>query len=224
MFKFLSDLITKPIIKAAPITCGYIEYLWGYKIMRRLRVFPSNEDIDLYAYSKEAFSRFGVLRNQSHLKTPFGLMAAIPDVKLDSILCIGPRFTAELCVAESFGWIREGIKAIDLFTFSKRIDVGDMHDMPYENDSFSNVMAARLLAYSKKPVEAANEFMRVLSPGGYLYVSGDSTFRLHDYDKFFSKCSRIFGVEGVSLYNSKYPDLVNNSDKNCTIAIYKKII
>lgn len=223
MIKFLSNLISKPIVKIAPITCGYLEYVWGYKILRRLKVFPCNEDIDLYAYSKEAFARFGVLKNQRHLETPFGLMAAIPDVNLNSLLCIGPRFTAELCVAESFGFKREGIKAIDLFTFSDRIDVGDMHHMPYASNSFSNVMAARLLAYSKNPSEAAAEFTRVLKVGGYLYVSGDSTYNLKDYDAFFPNCIRVFGIENISHYKSKYADLVKNSDCKCTIAIYKKL-
>ncbi len=222
MINFLVENLRKPIVNYFPYYYAFFDYFYGYRVCRRLRIAPSNDNIELYEYSKKAFASFGEIKYQRHIEVPINLLSAIPDMDFSSLLCIGPRFTAELILAEAGGFERKGIKAIDLFSFSNRIEVGDMHHMPYKSDSFSNVLAARLLAYSKTPEKAAQEFIRVLKPGGYIYLSGDSTFKLVDYDSFFPGCRRIFGIDNVSLYSSRYPQLQDGSNANCTIVIYKK--
>ena len=222
MFNQIMEVLRKPIVNYFPYYYAFFDYFYGYRIRRRLRIAPTNDKIELYEYSKKAFASFGKIKHQRHVEVPINLLSAIPDMDFSSLLSIGPRFTAELILAEAGGFKRKGIKAIDLFSFSDRIDVGDMHHMPYESGSFSNVIAARLLAYSKTPEKAAQEFLRVLRPGGYIYLSGDSTFKLVDYDRFFPGCKRIFGIDNVSLYSSRYPELQNGSNTNCTIVIYKK--
>ena len=214
--------LTNFFVRKFPYISGYIHHLWNVRVLKKFRAYSLNDRIDLYNYSKDAFASFGGIRSQHHLEVPFSILSAIPDVDFKSLLCIGPRFTVELFVAASKGFELANIKALDLFTFSDLIEVGDMHEMPYESGSFANVMAGRLLAYSKTPEVAALEMLRVLKPGGYLYVSGDRTFGLESYDGLFKSATRVLGLEGVSLYSSKYPDLQAASDNNCVLAVYKK--
>jgi SAM-dependent methyltransferase len=213
--------VTNFLVRRFPYISGYVHYLWNVRVLKKFRAHTLNDKIDLYDYSKDAFKSFGPIRSQRHLEVPFSILSAISDVDFNSLLCIGPRFTVELFVAASKGFELANIKALDLFSFSDLIEVGDMHDMPYESGSFANVMAARLLAYSKTPEIAALEMLRVLKPGGYLYVSGDA-LGLESYDRFFKGAKRVVGLEGVSLYSSKYPDLQMASDNNCVVAVYKK--
>ena len=214
--------VTNFVVRKFPYVSGYLHYFWNVRVLRKFRAYSLNDRIDLYDYSKDAFASFGSIRSQHHLEVPFSILSAIPDVDFKSLLCIGPRFTVELFVAASKGFELANIKALDLFSFSDLIEVGDMHEMPYEPGSFANVMAGRLLAYSKTPELAAREMLRVLKPGGYLYVSGDSTFGLESYDGLFKGATRVAGLEGVSLYSSKYPDLQAASDNTCVLAVYKK--
>ena len=58
-----------------------------------------------------------------------------------------------------------------MMSYSDFIDVGDMHAMPYEDNSFDIVMLGWVLGYSSDPRTVASEAMRVCRPGGYIAVS-----------------------------------------------------
>lgn len=58
---------------------------------------------------------------------------------------------------------------------------------------------------------------------GYLYVSGDKTIGLADYDGLVSGARRVVGLEGTSLYSSKDRAPHAASDQNCVIAVDKTL-
>lgn len=47
---------------------------------------------------------------------------------------------------------------------------GDLHSLPYENDSFDTVYSARVFQHLNTPAQAARELVRVLKPGGRFLV------------------------------------------------------
>ena len=63
------------------------------------------------------------------------------------------------------------IYAIDLYSDSPQIQVGDMHYLPYEDGYFEIVFSGGVLGYSDDPDRALHEIVRVLKPGGYIALA-----------------------------------------------------
>jgi SAM-dependent methyltransferase len=125
------------------------------------------------------------------------------------VLDIGPRSEAEVFNVMSFGFRRENIRALDMFSFSPLIDVGDMHDMPYPDDFFDVVICGWVLSYSENKEKAAREIARVCKDGaivgvgisytpktneeivaerGYLIGSGDRLQSTEEIMRCFGDC------------------------------------
>ena len=90
------------------------------------------------------------------------------------VLCVGPRTEAEflMLLAEDFN--PDNIRGLDLISYSDYVDVGDMHHMPYDDDSFDIVFLGWVLTYSKDLQRVADECVRVAKPGGYIAVGVES--------------------------------------------------
>ena len=92
-------------------------------------------------------------------------------------------------------------------SYSDFIDVGDMHAMPYEDNSFDIVMLGWVLGYSSDPRTVASEAMRVCRPGGYIAVSctrpvteedGAGETYINDAD-LSGRIALVLGAEGSGL-------------------------
>ncbi len=95
------------------------------------------------------------------------------------LLAIGPRSESELYSIYSVGFDPENVTGLDLISYTPLISQGDMHDLPFENNSFDVVMAGWVLAYSTNNELAASEILRVAKSGAYLaigcvYIPADS--------------------------------------------------
>lgn len=83
-----------------------------------------------------------------------------------STLIIGPRNEHDLVLYASLGGAWSKVKGVDLISYSPKIDLGDMHCLPYESSLFDAVICGWTLSYSRHPQKAVDEMMRVLKPGG----------------------------------------------------------
>ncbi len=70
--------------------------------------------------------------------------------------------------------IQEGREYIDKSNYKNNIKlkVGDIYDLPFQNNSFDFVWSRFLFEYLKKTEEALNEMYRVCKKGGYV-INGD---------------------------------------------------
>lgn len=100
----------------------------------------------------------------------------LPELKT---LSIGPRSESELLLIAGYGFTWSNIRGLDLFSYCPRIDVGDMHNMPYEDNAFDVVFLGWVLTYSENPERALKEIVRVIKPGGYIAFGNgyDSTLK-----------------------------------------------
>ena len=85
-----------------------------------------------------------VATNKQHMKT----------------LSIGPRSEGELLLIAAHGFSWNNIRGVDLFSYSPRIDVADMHEMPYADSSFDVLVSGWTLAYSDDQPRALKEMVR----------------------------------------------------------------
>ncbi len=89
------------------------------------------------------------------------------------VLTIGPRTEGEIFCLKAYGFKSENIRGLDLISYSPYIDVGDMHKLPYEDNSYDIVIASCVLAYSLDQETAIKEILRVLKPNGLICMSHD---------------------------------------------------
>ncbi len=104
-----------------------------------------------------------------------GIEYIAADPKRMTVLTVGPRTEAEIYALTSIGFDPVNIRGLDLISYSDFVDVGDMHEMPYPDNSFDILIASFVLAYSNDAKTAVAEFLRVLKPGGIVVVGCEYT-------------------------------------------------
>lgn len=87
------------------------------------------------------------------------------------VLSIGPRTESEIFNLWAYGFPLRNITGLDLITYSKYVDIGDMHKMPYPDSQFDVLIAGWVLAYSHTPELAAKEIIRVAKDQGIVAVT-----------------------------------------------------
>lgn len=85
-------------------------------------------------------------------------------------LCVGPRTEMELLSLVAQGFQPENIRGLDLFSYTPWIETGNMHSMPYADDSFDVLIAGWVLTYSSDPEMACREFLRVVKNKGIIAI------------------------------------------------------
>ena len=131
------------------------------------------------------------------------------------VLSIGPRFESELYGLRGLGLNWGQIKAIDTYSYSPRIENGNMHDLSFPDGYFDLVIVGFVLAYSANPIQAMSEISRILKPGGRVIVTWElpknvkltsvQSFSLYRKDSLLSESSErlrdfdIYDLAGKSL-------------------------
>ena len=113
------------------------------------------------------------------------LLLTVPEINkkpgLSKILYIGARTECEILMMGYFGFNPRNISAIDLYSYSTLITLGDMHKIPYIKDSFDGCILTNCIAYSEEPQIAIEEAIRVLKPGGSLIFTVSSQHKNASY-------------------------------------------
>lgn len=150
----------------------------------------------------------------------FDLVKAIGRVaqRIDTLdaLSIGPRSEIEIFGMMAAGFHPDRIKAVDLFSYSPYVDVGDMHALPYADNSFDIVFLGWVLSYSKDQAAVARELVRVGRDRAILVLAGDYSDASRDRPTFqnetthMQNCDQIlslFGDQVGRVYFRHDPEL-----------------
>lgn len=103
-------------------------------------------------------------------------------IKCDSILSIGPRDENEIETISSF-FPKSKVSGLDLFSASPKIKVGDMHNMPFDNNSFDMTIAIHNMEHSYDPHKSLGEMFRVTKEGGLLSIEVPVNFDPTETDR-----------------------------------------
>jgi len=90
------------------------------------------------------------------------------------VLSVGPRSENELLTLMEYGFRSKNIISVDLISYSPKIKLGDIHNLPLDSDSYDIVICGWTLAYSENKRKAASELVRVVKSGGIIAVSATS--------------------------------------------------
>lgn len=83
---------------------------------------------------------------------------------------------------------------IDIDPERKPEVVGDAHELPFEDASFSLVLCTEVLEHLVDPPKAISEMRRVLKPGGKLILTTRFMYPLHDIPHDYFRYTR-YGLE-----------------------------
>ena len=153
---------------------GLLRY-WVYRyLLRNLRVLGRKDDSHL---GRQTFDHNFPAIRRSILKHDRVQAMIWPLLAIDEVvrnkpslktLSIGPRSEGELLLIAAHGFSWGNIRGVDLFSYCPRIDVADMHDLPYPDGTFDVVFSGWSLAYSDDRPRALREMVRILRHGGYV--------------------------------------------------------
>jgi SAM-dependent methyltransferase len=86
------------------------------------------------------------------------------------VLSIGPRNEGEILLLSKLGFKWKNIIAADLFSYSPKIIVMDMHDLQFPNNNFDIVISSWVLRYSYDIQKAVDEIIRVSKDGAVVAI------------------------------------------------------
>lgn len=105
-------------------------------------------------------------------------------------------------------WALEFLKKIDYKIMDPIPDyspdiVGDMHNMPFSDDSQDAVICIAVLEHVEDPKKACEEIYRVLKPGGYAFVYTPFLFYYHAESGYYKDYWR-FTKDSLDLLFKKF--------------------
>ena len=99
-----------------------------------------------------------------------GMDQVLQNMQSTKILIIGPRNEQEILWYASMGFNANNIVGLDLITYSDFIVKGDMHNMPFPDNTFDVVLFSWVLGYSSDQRKAVLESIRVVKAGGLVGI------------------------------------------------------
>jgi len=99
-----------------------------------------------------------------------GIYYVMQNASALKVLSVGPRSEAELMSLFAKGFLPENVVGLDLISYSDFVDLGDMHMMPYADNSFDVIILGWVLGYSSDCAQVAREVIRVAKPDAYVAV------------------------------------------------------
>ena len=156
-------------VDAVRFAVAWLRYTWFARLRRQLRTLDPGSGVasNTVGHNLKGLTDLAVVRSL-HLLRPVSVLECLaPDA---DVLSIGPRTEGELLALVAHGFDRRRVRAVDLLSYSPWVDLGDMHALPYDDDSFDCIVAGWVLAYSDSKEIAASEMVRVARPGAVLAI------------------------------------------------------
>jgi SAM-dependent methyltransferase len=158
------NLAIEPTLRHAWV---YLRAVYFIRIRRRLRTLQSGDTVKASVLHNMK-SIYGANNRMNLLLYP---VAIIEILNADSkILVIGPRNENDLYSLVGLGFKLKNIRGLDLLSYSPYVELGDMHAIPFPDDTFDAVICGWTLSYSTNPAKAAKEMTRVAKPGGVIAI------------------------------------------------------
>ncbi len=156
----------------------------------------------------------------------------VPTVKLNGkTLCIGPKNEGELLCYWAHGFKFKNITGVDLFSYSPKIKVMDLHDLKFADDSFDTISCGWVLKYCYDLKKAISEIVRVSKAGALITIgfTVESAQSMKDNDWVadqipggMAQVLEIFGKHVGQIYWKSEDLNKDGRGKSCVVFRIKK--
>ena len=142
------------------------------------------------------------------------------------ILSVGPRDEGEIYNLFTKGFEFENIFAIDLFSYSKKIKVGDVHNLDYPENFFDIILSSYTLTYSTDQKLFISNLVRCAKNGGIIAIAVGNYFNnerdmksdYKNYDEFLNLFKEYIDRIYFRTYSEDY---LNNENHHHYYLIFK---
>lgn len=97
------------------------------------------------------------------------------------ILCVGCRNGYEIVALNNHGFTK--VRGIDLYSNNKKVQIMDMHELEFDNDTFDVVFACHSLEHGNNPQKYLSEIVRVLKDKSILVLEVPILFKNNKKDE-----------------------------------------
>ena len=122
-------------------------------------------------------------------------------------------------------WLQEYLPQVSYKVLDKVGDfqpdiVGDIHDLPFADNSVDAIICSSVLEHVENPIRAVEEIYRVLKPGGYAYFYAPFIFYYHaepgyykDFYRFtydgWGHLTRQFSSQEIAPVHGPFATMIN---------------
>jgi hypothetical protein len=196
-----------------------LRFLYFVKFKKQLKTFNSENAFEVTL----PHNLKSLKQCNDRMDTLIRPLAGIESINSDSrILIIGPRNEYDLFSLFGHGFSWGNITGLDLISYSPKVKMGDMHNIPFDDNYFDVVLCGWTISYSSTPDLAASEMLRITKQGGIIGIGLEySTLTKEDSEHLvgyeiqnYSKLSkRINSTEEIlSLFKNKLKHVFFNHD------------
>lgn len=153
-----------------------LRYVWFVFVLRRMRMLDvTSGDVATNTVTHNLRGMFDLAVERSlRLILPLVSLEVVRDrVRESQILSIGARTEGELYNLYAYGFSKRNVRAVDLVSYSPRVQLGDMHGLDFADSSFDITLVGWVLAYSENKPKAAAEIVRVTRSGGLVAIGSE---------------------------------------------------
>lgn len=145
------------------------------------------------------------------------------------VLSIGPRNEGELYMIKSFGYKWGNIFGIDLQTYSKKIQLNDMHMIDFSSNFFDIIISGWTLAYSKNKKKALSEIRRVAKNDaivsiGYTYLPENLKYEVEESDERLTSNDQLikfFNIRNSNIFFNFDSILINKNETRHSLLTFR---
>lgn len=97
---------------------------------------------------------------------------------------------------KEISWLDPYLEKVEYLVLDKVPDynpdiVGDIHNLPFEDNSVDAIICIAVLEHVEEPQKAVREMYRVLKPGGYCYIYAPFLFYYHPLKGYYGDFYRF---------------------------------
>lgn len=111
-------------------------------------------------------------------------------------------------VEDTNAWLKDYIARVDYKILDKVADykpdiVGDIHNLPFPDNSIDAIICIAVLEHVEEPQQAVREIYRVLKPGGYAYIYAPFLFYYHPMNGYYQDFYR-YTCDGMNYLTKDF--------------------
>lgn len=109
---------------------------------------------------------------------------------------------------DTYAWLKDYIANVDYKILDKVPDykpdiVGDIHHLPFPDNSVDAIVCIAVLEHVEEPQQAVREIYRVLKPGGYAFIYAPFLFYYHPLNGYYQDYYR-FTYDGMKYLTKDF--------------------
>lgn len=211
----------------------YVRKIYFINITKRIKTLKDDDGVigkNTVMHNLKGIADLAVRRSQNLIFPTVIINRVVANLKSAKVLSIGPRAEGEIYNLIGHGFSSQNITGLDLISYSPYVKNGDMHDIPFDKDSFDVIFSGWVLSYSNDRQKAADEMLRVAKNAAVIAIGAsynpmtkEELFAQDGYltgtDEKIRSAEEILALFGSNVENIYFKQTVEDPSKFCDMIV-----